>query len=71
MLTKRKNAITGQMRLAEELRNSKVASSDKTLKKYVDETCTWANHGGTMACMSEINNRMDAIKAKVRDAACL
>ncbi len=62
----RKNALRELKRLAEELRNSKVVSSDRHWEEERDAICLWANNDGTKSSLLEINKRIGDIQQKVR-----
>ncbi len=65
MQTRRNTALKELERLAEELRNNKVVSSDRTLVTELNKICYWANNEGAKSSLPEINRRMDYTKEKV------
>ncbi len=66
MHSRRNTALMELKRLAIELRNSKIVSSDRTLIEELGQTCTWASNAGTRSNMAEIQERIGSIKSKVR-----
>ncbi len=67
MPPKRETALADLRRLAEELRNSKVVSCDRTLENDFGQICTSANTDGSKSWLPEINKWIEAIKSKVRE----
>ncbi len=67
MPPKRETALVDLRRLAEELRNSKVVSCDRTLENDFGNICTSASYDGSKSWLPEINKWIEAIKSKVRE----
>ncbi len=63
----RTNALADLRRLAEDLRSSKVASSDRTWKEELDQICIWAYNEGAKSSLPEIEKRINDTKSKVGD----
>ncbi len=66
MHARRNTALTELKRLAEELRNSSIVSSNRTLVEELGQTCIWARNAGTRSNMAEIEVRIESITTMVR-----
>ncbi len=71
MPPKRETALADLKRLAEELRNSKVVSCDRTLANDFGKICTSASNDGSKSWLPEINKWIEAINSKVREQLIL
>ncbi len=66
MHARRNTALTELKRLAEELRNSNIVSSNRPLVEELGQTCIWASNAGTRSNMAEIQVRIESITTMVR-----
>ncbi len=71
MPPKRETALADLRRLAEELRNRKVVSCDRTLGNDFGKICTSASNDGSKSWLPEINKWIEAINSKVREQLIL